>query len=264
MKVCFLLEQGNPPRRNPVIAEAGRLLEGQGVEVAVRYPDEELVRLDRLRVEADLYLLKSNTELALSLATALEALGARVLNRADVTGVAKNKALAAAVLLQAGIPTPRSLAAGRPAQLAPALVDGPLIVKPHRGHYGHGIVVVDEPAALPAAAAYPDLVFAQRYLAAARTDLKVFAIGDEVFGVRKPFRPGSFLDAGEPSPLSPEIEAIARRCGPAFGLELYGVDIAEAEEGPCVLEVNAFPGYRGVPDAARRLTAHVLGAIKAA
>jgi ribosomal protein S6--L-glutamate ligase len=226
----------------------------------VRYPEEELLRLDTLAVEADVYLLKSNTELALSLATALEALGARVLNRASASALAKDKVQAAAALLTAGIPTPRSLAAARPVQLGAEMADGPLILKPHRGHYGAGITVVETPAAFPGEEAYPGLVFAQRYLSRARTDLKVFGIGDEAFGVRKPFSPGSFLREGRPCPLSPEVEDIARRCGRAFGLTLYGLDIAESEDGPQVVDVNAFPGYRGVPDAARRLAEHISGA----
>ena len=258
MKICFLLERGAPLRENPVVAETFGLLAERGAEPVVRYPEEELVRLDRLRPEAELYLLKSNTELALSLATALEGLGARIVNTAEATGRAKNKVVAAAVLRRAGLPLPRTLVAGRPAQLA-ELAEGPLILKPHRGHYGAGIVVAETPAELPAADAYPDLVFAQRYLSAARRDLKVFAIGDEVFGVRKVFAPGSFLHPGEPVPLSPDLERIARRCGQAFGLELYGLDIAETEAGPVVLDVNAFPGYRGVPDAGRRLARFVLG-----
>jgi ribosomal protein S6--L-glutamate ligase len=59
--------------------------------------------------------------------------------------------------------------------------------------------------------------------------------------------------------VSSEIEAIARRCGSAFGLELFGLDIAEdAPSGPCIIDLNYFPGYRGVPNAARRLTDHIV------
>jgi ribosomal protein S6--L-glutamate ligase len=164
---------------------------------------------------------------------------------------------AAAALLQAGVPSPPSLVAGRPAQLAPRLASGPLVLKPYRGHYGAGIAVVDMPDAVPPPEAYPDVVFAQTYLARARADLKIFAIGDDVFGVRKKFSADSFLQAGEPTALSPEVEEIARRCGKALGLRLYGVDILEAPDGLWVVDVNAFPGYRGVPAAAQRLADYI-------
>jgi ribosomal protein S6--L-glutamate ligase len=264
MKVCALLERGHPPRVNPVLAAAFARLEQSGVGVTVRYPEEELVRLDALTVDADLYLLKSDTELALSLATALEGLGARVLNHASACALAKDKVVAAAVLDRARIPTPRSFAAAHPRQLAGHLGRGPLILKAHRGYHGVGLTVVEQPGGLPDDDAYPDLVFAQRYFADARTDLKVFAIGDEVFGVRKAFSADSFLRAGEPTPLAPEVEEIARRCGEAFGLELFGLDIAEDRDGRwvAVVDVNYFPGYRGVPDAARRLADYIVEAAR--
>ena len=262
MKVSFLLERGSPPRRNRVVAETMALLRQRGVGVQVLIPEEEVVRLDALSVEADLYLHKSHTELALSLATALERLGARVVNSAAASARVKDKVLAASALLRAGLPTPRSLVAGEPAQLAPQLVDGPLMLKPHRGHYGVGIRVVDTPAGLPAPDTYPDLVFAQAYLAQARTDLKIYAIGDDVFGIRKVFSADSFCRVGEPIRLSPELEELARQCGRAFGLELYGLDIAEGDLGAYVVDVNFFPGYRGVPDAARHLADYVHRAVR--
>jgi ribosomal protein S6--L-glutamate ligase len=262
VRICFLLERGSPPRLNPILAEAFPLLERRGGKVTLSYPEEELIRLDNLSVEADLYLLKSDTELALSLAIALERLGGRVLNSSSACILAKDKLLAAATLARAGIPFPRSLAAARPAQLATQVAAAPLILKPHRGYHGAGITVAETPEALPAESAYPDLVFAQKYLANARKDLKIFGIGEEIFGVRKAFAADSFLRAGEPAPLSPEVEDIARRSGQAFGLTLFGLDIAEDEEGPCVIDMNYFPGYRGVPEAARRLADHILKVAK--
>jgi len=259
-RVCFLLERGSPPRLNPIMAEAFALLEARQINVAVRFPEEELVPLHDFKVEADLYVLKSNTELALSLAMAYEHIGARVLNPARASALAKDKLLAAAVLARAGIPAPRSLAARRTDQLADCLDAGhPLILKPHRGYHGAGMAVADRRSELPPTEGYPDVVFAQEYLTDARRDLKVFVIGDDVFGVRKAFATDSYLRAGEPTPLSEEIEQIARRCGAAFGLELYGLDVAEdPHTGPRVIDVNYFPGYRGVPGAARRM-ADVIG-----
>jgi ribosomal protein S6--L-glutamate ligase len=262
--VCVLMERGTPPRLNPVLAETFTLLEAQGMTVTVRYPEEELVRLDTMTVDADLYLLKSDTEMALSLATALEGLGARVLNRASVSALAKDKVVAAAILHRAGIPSPRSLAASRPVQLARHLASGPLIFKAHRGYHGVGLATADRIETLPDDNAYPDLTFAQTYLSRARTDLKVFGIGDDVFGVRKTFGPDSYLTSGEPDSLSPDLEDIARRCAKAFGLELYGLDVAEAPDGTyvAVVDVNYFPGYRGVPDAPRRLAAYIARAAR--
>jgi len=65
---------------NPVIGETFRVLSERGVKLDLLRPEERIVDLADLRVENDLYILKSGTELALSVAGALHALGAATLN----------------------------------------------------------------------------------------------------------------------------------------------------------------------------------------
>lgn len=257
MKISFLLERGTPPRMNPIYAATCELLEARGLQVAIRYPEHELTRIDTLSVDSDLYVLKSNTSLAFALASVLHHLGAPLLNRYAACLATRDKVVTAAVLAAGDIPMPRSLLAAEPAQLAAELSAGPLIFKPHRGTYGRGVAVADSRSSLPSAEVFPELAFAQQYLARARTDLKVFAIGDDLFGVRKPFAADSFLNAGEPVSLSPEVQDIVHRVGHALGLELYGVDLAEDEDGVYVFDVNTLPGYRGVHEAPRRLAAYI-------
>jgi ribosomal protein S6--L-glutamate ligase len=62
---------------------------------------------------------------------------------------------------------------------------------------------------------------------------------------------------GEPRKISPEVRDICLRCGELFDLELYGVDLIETEESPYVIEVNCFPGYKGVPEADRLLAEYI-------
>ena len=47
-------------------------------------------------------------------------------------------------------------------------------------------------------------------------------------------------------PLTSELELLARRSTAAIGLDMAGVDIILTDEGPCVLEVNANPGWEGI------------------
>lgn len=110
------------------------------------------------------------------------------------------------MLQRTGIPTRQYLVATRPAQLAETLHSSSLILKPHRGCYGKGIRVVERATDLPASTVYLDLVFGQEYLAHARTDLKVFVIGERAFGVRKAFGHESYLTAGVPATLSPQLK----------------------------------------------------------
>lgn len=191
------MERGGSPHGDSLVVETTGLLAERGVEGVVRYPTEELVRLDHLRSEADLYLLRSNTELALSLATALEGVGARVVNTVAATMQAENKAVATAMLREAGFPQPRLLLAGKPDQLEAECAEEPLVLKPFRGH---------DPATLDVSfESSPELVFAQRDLPADGPALKVSVIGDEVFGVRTVGLPGSDIQGRDLVPLSPPL-----------------------------------------------------------
>jgi ribosomal protein S6--L-glutamate ligase len=47
--------------------------------------------------------------------------------------------------------------------------------------------------------------------------------------------------------------------GREFELSLYGVDLLVTARGPVVVDVNAFPGYGGVPGASAALAAFAEG-----
>jgi ribosomal protein S6--L-glutamate ligase len=64
---------------------------------------------------------------------------------------------------------------------------------------------------------------------------------------------------GMPVGDDPELAGLVRRCGEVFGLQLYGVDLVKTPGGYSVIEVNCFPGYKGVPEAGRRISEYILG-----
>src|SRR5919108_6189338 len=104
------------------------------------------------------------------------------------------------------------------------------------------------------------MVLAQRYVAGAGRDLKLYGIGRQVWAVRKPSplngRVGT-SDKVEPVETTSALQDLGRRCGALFGLELYGVDCIETKHGPVVIEVNDFPNFTGVPDADNKLAEYV-------
>lgn len=65
---------------------------------------------------------------------------------------------------------------------------------------------------------------------------------------------------GEPFTITPELRDLALRCGRAFGLELFGIDLIISSGQPYVVDVNSFPGFKGVPDAALRLADYIYAA----
>ena len=249
-----------PPVPSPVLVEVFDLLRRRGHDVDGAIAEERVTRPDLMEPEHDLYVLKSHTPLSLSLAGVLAARGARLLERYEACTRTQNKIVTSRLLRAAGVPTPRTWVVGDPAELAPVIARRPLVVKPYQGHRGADVLIVHGLSGLAAAvaAAGPNgTVVVQDHVRGPGEDLKLYVIGDEVFAVRKPFSSTSFSVAGRPAPVTEEVRDIALRCGAALGLGLYGIDVIESPDGPVVVDVNYFPGYKGVPGAAALIAEHI-------
>jgi ribosomal protein S6--L-glutamate ligase len=258
MKIAFLMFRHPPTRRSPIMPEVVRLLTEWGEKVEVIYPEERMIDVSRVGVEHDLYVLKSTTELALSLAGALHAAGAALLNPYPITMMLRDKIITSHVLRRAGIPYPETFITVQPKHLAPLLDDGPLVLKPYQGSQGRGVHVVWDADQLNDVNHTGGLIFAQRYYRPQGRDLKLYVIGGQVMGVKRVWPAHTYEEKlGEPFTLTPEVHDIALSCGKAFGLELYGLDIILSAGRPYVVDMSSFPGFKGVPDAALRLADYI-------
>ena len=250
MRIYFLLARRVPPVMSPVLRRVFSLLEARGCRVESGIAEELLTRPDELVVRHDLYVLKSHTELSLSLAGVLHAQGARVLNPYPSCIAVQNKIIAARLLRAAGVPAPNCWVTGDFTLLRDVAAVRPLIMKPYLGHRGAGLRIVRDPAELDRLPSPETPVLVQEYIEGSVEDVKVYVAGDHVAAVRKPFSPDSFTRPGRACPVPDEVRDIALTCGRAFGLGLYGLDVVESPRGPWVVDLNTFPGYKGVPDAA--------------
>ena len=257
MRIFFLLARRVPPVPSPVLVKACGLLERRGFEIESVIVDEVLLRPDRLVPRHDLYVLKSHTELSLSVAGVLASRGARLLNPYLSCLATQDKIVAARRLRAAGVPTPRTWLTGDLSLLQPLVEERPLVLKPHRGHRGVGVAVVRTPADLAAVASPETPLLVQELVEGDGEDLKLYVVGEQVFAVRKRFSAMSFTHPGRPSPVDPALRDIALVCGAALGLGLYGLDVIETADGPVVVDVNTFPGYKGVPGAAPLIADYV-------
>jgi ribosomal protein S6--L-glutamate ligase len=167
--------------------------------------------------------------------------------------VVRDKALTAARLRAAGIPAPQTWLTADPMTLAPLLDRTSLVIKPLRGLHGRGVQRVRN---LPELEAVPrgEPLVAQEYVPGPGRDLKLYLVGDKVFAVRKPFSATSYVRDGESCRPPDAAREIALECGRALGLGLYGLDLVD---GPVVVDVNYFPGYRGVPDPVQHIAGYV-------
>jgi ribosomal protein S6--L-glutamate ligase len=257
MRVCFLLARRVPPVPSPLLVEVEDRLRRRDLEVAGGIVEELLTRPELLSPGYDLYVLKSHTELALSLAGILHDQGARFLNPYGSCVATQDKLVAARRLAAADVPVPRSWTTGDLRLVEPLLARGPLVIKPHRGHRGASVHVVHDPGQLAALPKVSAPVIVQEYVPGPGEDLKVYVVGEEVYAVRKPFGPDSFTRPGRPCRVSREVRDIALRAGAALGLGLFGLDLIEGPQGPVVVDANYFPGYKGVPGVGPRIAEYV-------
>jgi ribosomal protein S6--L-glutamate ligase len=254
MKMYFMLAYTRSLLRpNPVLVEMFERLEREGIEVELGVADELVLEPGNLYPRHDLYVLKSHTELWISLAGILHSQGAEIVNAYPACLAAHNKIVAQRRLEAAGIPTPTSWVTGKLDLLTPLVGQFPLVLKPYHGGRGAGVCLVRTPAALNALAAPTQPMLIQRYMSG--DEIKVYVIGDEVFGVKKTATPGESQRYSWA--VSDEIRALALRCGQVFGLGLYGLDVIVGPEGPAVIDVNYFPSYKGVPNAAALLARYL-------
>jgi len=265
LKIGFLLPHYSR-RSTSCMPMVVRTVAEVGAIVDVILPAEGAINLSRVRVEHDLYVLRKMSGLALSLAGALHQQGAAIVNPYPASAALRDKIIASRVLQAAGVPTPATYVALHPDQLAPLLDEGPLVVKPYQGGGGHHVRIVRSSAELENVETRGrEPVFGQRYLPHDGRDRKIYAIGDRLFGVKKVFpRRTDDEKRGEPFALTPELREIALRCGRAFGIDLYGVDIVESEGRPYVVDMDSLPGYKGVPDAPRLLAEYICAAAERA
>jgi ribosomal protein S6--L-glutamate ligase len=270
-------------RRFGVLVERRYLTQAQpaGMTAALQARDHEVVTIDPEAVAAeagdgawlddiDLVVARGRSLALFCLLTCAEKRGTTTINRTAAITAVHNKAEMAITLATADVPTPKTFL-GRPDALVAEVPSKcyPLIVKPSFGDNGQGLRIVESPSEL-AELRWPEpIALVQQFLATDGNDLKLYAIGDEVWAVRKPspLRDRQAADGNsfawpgaeyELVTLSPGLRELGRRCGELFGLELYGVDCLETAGGTVVIEVNEFPNYTGVPAADSRLADYVV------
>lgn len=258
--------------KNRALREAQRALEAGGCGVPLVVPDEG--RLFDIPSEAppwDAVLSRGRDLAGLGLLAAASALGVPAINAPQAIELVRNKIAMQAVLLEHGLPLPKTWFAADAAVFREIPAEMyPLIVKPYDGDGSRGLSLLSQPDdvdELSGLSGTQSLYLAQEFLETDGWDLKLYGIGARVWAVRKP-SPVSFAGPG-PAVMKPTKEAelveldaqlrdIALTCGRACGLELWGVDVAVTPEGPYVIEVNDFPTYSAVPEAGEEIARYAM------
>lgn len=253
--VGFLL--GREPSTVSVLPEVIAHLRRAGAAVSTSVcPAEETVPEGLHR--AGVVALRDLGPSGLSMAERLEESGVRCCNTAGATALVSRKDAVVEVLAGAGLPVPAGVVVDTWADARRLGAAGPVAAKTLNGRGGTGVVMADRHG-LPDRAPFPGPYLVQERLIHAGPDRKVFVVGTRLWGVFRPWpAPGLADKQGRPFAPAADETAVALEVGVALGLEVYGVDLVPTGDGPVVVDVNAFPGFKGVEGAAGALANHLL------
>lgn len=238
---------------HPTLAGFASLLRAHGHRVEFVAPTAEIPDIRG----ADLYLLKTRVREALPLWRRAEAAGIPVLNSVAATEACLDRTEMARTARAAGLPFPETLTLHRAAEAAERVGSGTWILKSRHSnrenpHPETGTAT--ELARVP----WPDEpVVVQRLETGDGWDHKFWVVGNRSFaGLRRPPQRTPAPKRTVPvawHTVPPLWRDIVHATGRAFGLTIYGVDIIATVEGPRIVDINAFPGLRSIPNAPQAL-----------
>ena len=278
MRLCFITVRRVPDTPSRLLLDVSRLLGRAGHDVRHERAEDMVFTVtspvatrpwrddlasgpaDLASGPVDLYLLKSHTELALSIAGALHDRGARLLNPYPACASAQDKVRATAALHRAGVPVPATQVVSGHAAAAALFRGTPLVVKPVRGHRGAGVSMVSTEDDLDGWQDVADTdggLLVQDLVDGPGEDLKVYVVGRHTWAVRKAFGPDSFTRPGHPVAVDHEVAGIVERVSRTTGLSIYGLDVIEGPTGPVVVDLNYFPGFKGCVGVAEPMARHI-------
>lgn len=257
-RVCAVVEAGTVAGRNPLLPPLAEALAEAGVELVSWDPTAGFSPTCPEAPAADLYLLKGDHPAVASAGGCLADAGAPCLNTLAATSLTRDKARALARAAAAGVPVPETVVIADTAGLPAAVARGERIVKPVVGAHGAGVRRLAPGEALPAG---PGPWLVQEVVIGDGYDRKVYGVGRRTAVRRLCFEAGRVDGARLPCPPDPVMERHARTAAAACGLVCWGADFVVGPDGPVLVDVNAFPGYRGVAEAPTWVAEAVLRAL---
>ena len=194
----------------------------------------------------------------------MEQLGIWTVNTGQGILQSRDKLHASQILARNKIPVPKTTYVRDTIDVEPAIdfVGGlPVVIKVTQGTQGQGVflrhTLHESRSLVQGLLLTGKSVLVQEYIAESHgKDIRALVVGDRVVAAMRrrargrEFRSNYHLNGTvEKVELTPEFEEQACRAARVLGLNIAGVDLLEAENGPLVLEVNSSPGLEGIEKA---------------
>lgn len=262
MDICLIMDNPETPN-HPIIGAALTTLKNNHdvrlLDVRGLMPEEAIAH-EQAYPLADLYLLKSHAIQALELAHHLEQQGAKVMNSWESSLACQNRVQMSQRMKEAGLPWPQTQAFPSLQHLLEqhellATMNFPVIIKSFYSYRGDLVGKIDTVKELQALKQQwgDEPVVLQEFAAGDGWDIKIWVVGEHIYAARR--RTPLATNASKEdipiaaSQLPGEWLTITREVGRVFQLRLYGLDLLSTQHGPMIVDINAFPGFRGVPGA---------------
>ena len=254
--VAFLL--GKPPKAGTLLPEVIALLNTAGVRTGVHLLHDR-PELPEWVTGVDLVVHRGLKRRALRSVAQLAEAQIPCCNLLDAVVLTCQRPALMARLQQAGLPVPLTVVA-QTWQEARNAATSPSVIKTAEGAEGRGENVIPGTLAdLPDEPPFPGPYVVQPYIDNDGLDRKLYVAGRRSRGLLKPSPlAGGHVTEGSPFVVGDVLPDLAGRVAAATGLEIFGVDFLLAESGPVIVDVNPFPGFRGVSDAPAMISDHVL------
>jgi len=273
MRIGYLERRHAAAHEGSITERLVPLLRQGGALVDVVHAEEGAHRVD-VAPPWDLVVLKSGSAAALHLAAAAEGHGIASVNTSDATRTVRDKLATAAILRRAGLPVPRTYLAWLGtastgtalARLAGLSGSDSWVVKSARGWHGNGVWFVKGVGLLALAMSLPEGPYlVMEHVDHSGDDLKVFVAGPWMDAIERRFPATSIADKrGRRAALPPDVAVASRRVGELLGLRCYGCDFVCGPANWTLVDVNAFPGYKGAAEAPEALVTEIESAVMCA
>jgi len=161
------------------------------------------------------------------------------------------------LLEDCGVPVPRTLATESVNEALKAFneLGGDVVVKPIFGSRGQGANRVNDidvaDTIFKAITFHHGVIYMQEFVEHGFSDIRAFVLGDQVIASMRRVATGwktNYSRGARPAPeeISGNYKELAIKAAKAGGCKVPGVDILEGPSGPCIVDVNSQPGWKGL------------------
>lgn len=193
-----------------------------------------------------------------------EMMGVFPLNESVAIGRSRDKLRSMQLLARDGVGLPTTTFAYDPKQTGEVIKlagGAPLVIKLLEGTQGIGVVLADSNrsarSVIEAFRGAKVNILVQEFIReAGGTDIRALVVGGKVVAtMQRKGAAGDFRSnlhrggSAQPIKITPQERSTAVRAAKTMGLNVCGVDMLRANQGPVVMEVNSTPGLEGVEKA---------------